>query len=495
MKSMILPLLLAGVGLGLPPAAVAEPSPTPPAGTGMESAATSSQQDLDASLRELAALRAQIEGEKLPLARQLTELEERLVALRQERDAIARNLDTGSLDAGVRQGEVKLRQEEFSYVANLLDEYTHNFETRLHVSEVQRYGALIQTAKEAPADPDLTSAQKRERQLEIVRVSLGRLQELVGGTQFEGTAVDPQGEVASGTFALVGPVALFASSDGRIAGLALPQTGSTQPAVRPLAPAFMPGLAAVVTTGAGLLPLDPSRGAALKELIQRTSLIHIFQKGGPIMWPLLVVSILALATVLERVFFIANERRKRDARGLSALLSAVENGDIERAVRIGTTSKYFVVRALGWAIGHRERSLSSALLYANARELKRFSRGLPILDTAITISPLLGLLGTVTGMMRSFALIGGELSAPAAITGGIAEALIATAFGLGIAIVALIPFNYLSNRVEEIRHELEAASTQLELLLQQPTQAAPVVQQPSTQQAQAVLLTAAGPAA
>ena len=124
----------------------------------------------------------------------------------------------------------------------------------------------------------------------------------------------------------------------------------------------------------------------------------------------------------------------------------------------------------------REKSLTSALLYATQQEVKRFSRGIPILDTAITISPLLGLLGTVTGMMASFSLIGGELSAPAAITGGIAEALIATAFGLGIAIVALLPFNFLNSRVDEVRHSLEAASTQLELLMHgqgAPAQKAP----------------------
>jgi hypothetical protein len=87
------------------------------------------------------------------------------------------------------------------------------------------------------------------------------------------------------------------------------------------------------------------------------------------------------------------------------------------------------------------------------------------LDTVITLAPLLGLLGTVTGMMGSFSLIGGELSAPGAITGGIAEALIATAFGLGIAITSLLPFNFLNARVEGARHELEAAATQLELLV------------------------------
>jgi biopolymer transport protein ExbB len=84
----------------------------------------------------------------------------------------------------------------------------------------------------------------------------------------------------------------------------------------------------------------------------------------------------------------------------------------------------------------------------------------------ITLAPLLGLLGTVTGMMGSFSLIGGDLSAPGAITGGIAEALIATAFGLGIAITSLIPFNVLNTKADEARHELESASAQLELMVQ-----------------------------
>jgi len=98
--------------------------------------------------------------------------------------------------------------------------------------------------------------------------------------------------------------------------------------------------------------------------------------------------------------------------------------------------------------------------------LKRFSRGLSVLDTAITLAPLLGLLGTVTGLIRSFRLLGTqELTSPTAITGGIAEALIATACGLNIAIMALIPFNYLNARLEEARHDIEDSTTQLELLL------------------------------
>jgi len=88
-----------------------------------------------------------------------------------------------------------------------------------------------------------------------------------------------------------------------------------------------------------------------------------------------------------------------------------------------------------------------------------------VLDTVITLAPLLGLLGTVTGMMGSFAVIGGDLSSPGAITGGIAEALIATAFGLGIAIAALLPFNYLNAREEEARMEMQDAASHVELHL------------------------------
>jgi biopolymer transport protein ExbB len=214
------------------------------------------------------------------------------------------------------------------------------------------------------------------------------------------------------------------------------------------------------------MPLDPSRGGALKALIQRTNLIHVFEKGGPIMWPLLAASVLALGCVLERLLFLANERRKRNRKALDQLFAEVQRGRLDNAIRIGKEAKFYVVRALGYALSHREQSLPSALLYAQAQELKRWKRGLPILDTVITLAPLLGLLGTVTGMMGSFSLIGGELSAPGAITGGIAEALIATAFGLGIAITALLPFNFLNSKLDEASHEIESAGTQLELIMQ-----------------------------
>ena len=146
------------------------------------------------------------------------------------------------------------------------------------------------------------------------------------------------------------------------------------------------------------------------------------------MWPLLAVSVVVLTVVIERFLFIVIERKNRDERAVGEILTQIEKGDLDQALRVGGASKDFVARAITYAVTHREKSFSEAMLRAANWELKRFHRGLTILDTAITLAPLLGLLGTVTGMIRSFDMLGGsELGAPSAITGGIAEALIATA--------------------------------------------------------------------
>ena len=196
-------------------------------------------------------------------------------------------------------------------------------------------------------------------------------------------------------------------------------------------------------------------------------MLHLIEKGGPIMWPLMFTSVVSLAVVLERFFFILSVSMKREPKTVEGILTCAEKGRIDEAIGLGQNSADFVARVLTYGLTQRDKSLSSALLKAANKELKRFNSGLSVLDTVVTLAPLLGLLATVTGMIRAFGILGGrELDAPSVITGGIAEALIGTAFGLGIAVVALIPFNYLNARLEEARHELEDASTHLELVVE-----------------------------
>jgi biopolymer transport protein ExbB len=184
------------------------------------------------------------------------------------------------------------------------------------------------------------------------------------------------------------------------------------------------------------------------------------------MWPLLATSLVAVTIILERLFFIAREATRRDPAVVARIFKAVEQGDLASAQRAGAQSRDFVARTLTFALEHRDVSYSNALLQAANTELQRYNRGISLLDTIVTLAPLEGLFGTVTGMIHAFGLLGAsELGAPTAITGGIAEALIATAFGLLIAMAALLPFNFLNTRLEQARHEIETSAAQLELLL------------------------------
>ena len=446
--------------LGL--AASAQEGTTPEA---MAQVSRSASEELARSSAELAKLREEIATEQIPLAQELSRSEEQLVELRREFERISREDDVGKLDLPKIQQDITFRQDELVYIGNLLDEYARSFESKVNVCELQFCGEAITAAKEATENKALTQKEKFGRQLAFVDLSLKRLVDVLGGMRFPGQGVDTEGTVSPGQFAIVGPIALFRANAGGAAGLVVPQTGSAIPLIRPLEGALQSGIVALVEGGEGLLPLDPSLGGALQAMVQETSLLDIFEKGGPIMWPLLLASVLALGTVIERVFFLMREKMKRDSKALDLFFASVQRGDHQGAAAIGKASRFYVLRALGYALTHDEQSLPHALMYAQAQEMKRFKRGINILDTVITLAPLLGLLGTVTGMMGSFSLIGGELSAPGAITGGIAEALIATAFGLGIAITALIPFNYLNARTEEASHELESAGAQLELLI------------------------------
>lgn len=195
--------------------------------------------------------------------------------------------------------------------------------------------------------------------------------------------------------------------------------------------------------------------------------MELFKHGGPIMWPILLVSFLLITVAVERVIFIIREATRRQPEVVEQMLEKVEARDVDGAVELGKKSNDFVARILVYALTHKEHSLGNAFTRAANQELQRFSQGLPTLDTCITAAPLLGLLGTVTGMMNTFgALSGGDIaSAAGQITGGVAEALIATACGLAIAITGLLPYNYLNSRLEEARHEVEDASNSLEIII------------------------------
>lgn len=206
-------------------------------------------------------------------------------------------------------------------------------------------------------------------------------------------------------------------------------------------------------------------------------MIELFIKGGPIMWPLLLTSVLTLSMVIDRAVFLLRARLTGSASDVEQVIALVNEGKLVAAAHLGRCSKNSVARVLGAGLDNAETCFEESISCAATQELSHYDRGMGLLDTVVTLAPLLGLLGTVTGMIRSFGILGAsELQAPVAITGGIAEALIATGFGLGIAIMALIPLNLLSSFKAGLEFAIESAATRVEILLKTRALRPPVKQ-------------------
>jgi len=191
---------------------------------------------------------------------------------------------------------------------------------------------------------------------------------------------------------------------------------------------------------------------------------QFFLKGGPVMWPILACALAAVAVVGERAFWWWRESRRRDVRRREKLLAALENSDVEEGQRLAQGSQDPVIRMIHHSLNHEHTSIPVALQMAAGIELERAGRFLNVMDTLVTLAPLLGLLGTVTGLMRAFLKVGEAELSVMAVTGGIGEALIATACGLLIAIISLVPLNYFSGKLARLQFELETAASNVEVL-------------------------------
>jgi biopolymer transport protein ExbB len=195
-------------------------------------------------------------------------------------------------------------------------------------------------------------------------------------------------------------------------------------------------------------------------------IVQYFLEGGPVMWPILVCALVAVAVLGERSLWWWREGRKRDPRKLEQILAALENADVPAATKLAEGSEDPIIRMIYRGLSHVNTSLQGALQLAAGIELERAGKFLTVMDTLVTLAPLLGLLGTVTGLMRAFLSVGGAELAVAKVTGGIGEALIATACGLGIAIISLIPYNYFNGKIARLQFELETAATNVEVMVE-----------------------------
>lgn len=200
-------------------------------------------------------------------------------------------------------------------------------------------------------------------------------------------------------------------------------------------------------------------------------MVDIILKGGPVMIPLLFCSVLAVAVGLERIWYLTRTRADSEDLMEEVRLSLEEGRPLE-AIHFLKKQKGPVASVLAAGLAYADRStdeLRRRLVQVGQDEVYKMERRMGILDTIVTISPLLGLLGTVTGIIRNFQILAGleGVSTPQMMSSGIAEALITTAAGLIIAIPTLAVYNWLSSIIDRRVLEMNRSSEELLDLLAQ----------------------------
>jgi biopolymer transport protein ExbB len=193
-------------------------------------------------------------------------------------------------------------------------------------------------------------------------------------------------------------------------------------------------------------------------------MIDFFQKGGPLMYPLLFCSILSLTIIIERLVHLRNARNL-NRKSFEVILPLVEGGVINNArqacIRNPGVFTNIILAGLDACSRSREE-VKEAILDAGRHEVPQLERRLGILGTIAAVAPLLGLLGTVSGMIKIFQVIATlGVGQADALSQGISEALYTTATGLGVAIPSLVMHNYLREQAETLILDIEKKSIQV----------------------------------
>ena len=427
-------------------------------GATFDQVSASAKADLDRVLTELSELQRHISEERVPLARALNDAEARVIERRKEYDRLQRAYENQLVDLNVLKAGVKREGDQVKFLESMLNEYVRVFETRIHISEVARYQEGIDTAKLAPGLVDLTPAQTLERQMALMETAVRRIENLMGGESFAGRGLTPQGVLEEGTFIRVGPVAAFASGESGVAGVSELQLGSPEPTVIDVGEAHAAGIREVASGGAGMLPVDPTMGNALKIRATKDTLVGHVRKGGPVMVPILLLGFTALFIAFYKWWELARIRIVGPLE-LQNILNHINSGRKEKAREFSRTIKGPVGDLLSRAIealGQKKEYLEEIMYEKMLTTKPRLERLLPMIALTAATAPLLGLLGTVTGMINTFNMITifgtGD---PKTLAGGISEALVTTEFGLIVAVPALLLHAFVSRKAKSILGSME----------------------------------------
>lgn len=434
-----------------------------PAGTDtpldLSAVRANAERDVRAAAEELAAQRDRVAEARRPLAAETEALHHDVAELRanvrnrrQDQARIAVTLER--LDADIASMEADL-----AGVDQALAEYRRASETRMHRAESLARADTL-SALDGRFGPDRPPADLPENAEVLWTTSLDWALERLGGLQWQGDALGVDGLVLTGRYLAAGPAVWFVEADGPHAGLVITRPGSALPSLAPRQPArYGPALRAVAEGEEAVVPVDP--GDALRRIEARTGWVQQARAGGAVMIPLAILAVVALGLTVLKIRALARVDVDGGAR-IPDLVKALRQGDRDQARALAESAGLPLRPVLIEGVTHADadRAHLEELLHERVLSaLPLLERHLGTLAVLGGVAPLLGLLGTVTGMIHTFQLITLFGTGDARLlSGGISEALVTTQFGLFIAIPTLLAHAYLVRRVRDLVGRLEDAA-------------------------------------
>ena len=415
------------------------------------------------SLEKLKAVRKKIQDEKIPLATKLSGLERDVIEKRRVVERLQRLRDNKTVGLNSLKKEVDGRKNEVQFLSTLSNDFLANLESRLHVSEIDRYQQQLTEIKNV-LDGEENEQAKMLSRLELFNLSLSRTQELLGGTQFSGQALDDNGKVCQGSFVLSGPLAYFKEKDGTLVGLT--QSGrDLKPRIFPLEGAKATALKnffSLEQGSEGTLHIDPTLGDAVKVAAAEDTIWEHVQKGGTWAYPIVIAAILAVLISLFKYFQLSKISDPRAA-SVSDIIRLVNEGEQEAALKRAKNLKgpFSTMFSAGIQCSNEGKKMVDEAMYEELLATQpKLESYLPIIQVTAATAPLMGLLGTVTGMIKTFKQITLFGTGDAkSLSEGISEALITTELGLIAAIPSLVLYAILSRKSKAILSEMERLSS------------------------------------
>ncbi|MEM8953718.1 MAG: MotA/TolQ/ExbB proton channel family protein [Verrucomicrobiota bacterium] len=424
----------------------------------LDDVAEAFEAQLEESRAAFNALMAEIGGEKIPLNEKIDELENELVDIRKEYERILRLRDGRTLDLSNLKAQIEGKKKQNEYLTNVLDEYARNFETQIDISELQRYGDQVTQLQNDALNANRSLSEKFDARLKLLDVSMDRVEDVIGGARFPGSAIDGSGVAYDGHFVLLGPISFFSGDSVDEVGLVQTALNSTEPTLVDVSDEDSESVLETVQESRGELPLDVTLGDAVKMAATKTSIFDEIKQGGAVMYPLLGLAGISLIIALFKYIQISMAQRIGPRRFMQ-VIHALKERDREGAYERAATIRGPIGKMLRVGVEHYDepRALLEELMFEHILHARaQLNSFIPFIKITAAAAPLLGLLGTVSGMINTFKLImvfgTGDASTFSA---GISEALITTKWGLIVAIPTLLLAAFLSRKAKAIIDDME----------------------------------------